>query len=188
MLTILCSLLGILSIILSYIVIQGNCPNDKVGFFLLFSGLSILSSLDYTIFSILFTFLSLWFTIYNNHKRYSIMCEQHRFLHDSYIQVAQKTREVKNPFIEEDKLIKLYTSLEKEFVDIKVRGVEPHSKHFDKAHKIQEKRENEGSPISFIKNDSPSATNTSTEKKNRLLRLWQCVKSCFIKGNNCNPD
>ena len=128
--TILFSLCSIFAIILSYITRNSIESPDSGKFYTLFS------SLDYALFSIFATFISLITTIYSNHRRYSFISEQHRFIQNSYIHIAQKTRIAKSPTIDNTKLTELYNDLERDFADMKSRGIEPQDKHFNNAHKI----------------------------------------------------
>ena len=120
--TILSSLVSMLGITLTYIT------KDSL-------------SLFFTIISIIFAFVSLFATILSNHKRYGIISEQHEFILNSYMHIAQRTRLAKDPTISTEDLKALYEDLEKDFADIKSRGIEPQDKHFIKAHEIERERE-----------------------------------------------
>jgi hypothetical protein len=184
LLTILFSLISILSIILSYITQNGEIKSTifEIGF------IKNLKSLDYALISIFATFVSLTTTIYSNHKRYSSISEQHKFIQNSYIHIAQRTRAAKNPTIRMEKLNALYDDLERDFADIKARGIEPQDEHFEKAHKIEKKRKKGKAPLSFDTKDynqPEKETNTNIENR-KWLGVWQCIKFCFSKENKGN--
>jgi len=163
--TVLFSLIGIFSIIISYIT-----RNDLI----MFKFLDSYSALDYAFISIAATFFSLMATIFSNHKRYGAIAEQHRFIQNSYIHIAQRTRPAKNPTISKEELTELHNDLERDFAMTKARGIEPQDKHFKKAEKIEKNRRKNRAPLSFIEeNDEPET------EINRSL--WQRISSFFRK-------
>jgi len=92
-------------------------------------------SLDYALISIFLAFASLTLTILSNHWRFSSKSEQHEFLHGSYICIAQRTRAAKNP-TKKDKLSTLLDDIERDFTELKSRGIEPQHKHFVEANQL----------------------------------------------------
>ncbi|MDR0681146.1 MAG: hypothetical protein LBG15_04750 [Dysgonamonadaceae bacterium] len=100
-------------------------------------------SLFFLLLSIIFAFCSLFATIFSNHMRYSITFEEHKFTQNSYMLLAQRTRVAKNPTISKEKLNELYNDLERDFSDIKARGIEPQDKHFKIANKIFQERKDD---------------------------------------------
>jgi len=145
--TISSSLLSILFMNLSYINNLNNSDNLPFVFLIL---------------SVIFAFVSLFATIFSNHMRYGITSEQHKFILNSYMHIAQRTRLAKKPNISTEKLLGFYDDLERDFADIKARGIEPQDKQFEKAEKIHEKRKQEKAPLSFATDaDNQSETETN---------------------------
>ena len=184
--TIITSLLSIFCIILAYIAIDINSSNPPPAIMKILQAVFQISALDYTLCSIIFAFISLTITIFNNHMQYGIVSEQHKFTHNSYVHLALMAREAKHPDIDENKLIALYDLLEKTFVTVKVRGIEPQDKHFDEAHILFKKIE--GGEVSSniqsfnIKNDDRSKTDTDKNIKNKnWSSLLQSIKSKWFQ-------
>lgn len=149
--SIITSLLSIFSIILSYILqislktADSNTSDlEKTisNIFIKINGksnilsFSSLTALDWTLLSIIFAFISLLITIISNYLRFSIKSEEHKQTQNSYIYIAQRTRESKKPTITKQELESLYEDLERDFAILKVRGIEPQDKHFNIANKL----------------------------------------------------
>lgn len=118
-LSILSSLASILCIILGYIF--NKCPFLNISF---------------TILSVFSAFYSLFYTIFGNHKRYGFITEEHKYLMNSYLYIAQRSREAKLSTKSNDELEILLDDLQRDFSLLKVRGLEPSNEHFKEAHKI----------------------------------------------------
>lgn len=130
--TIITSLASILFIILSYIA-----QIEPFGFYVY--NLEVFSSLIFSLLSIITAFFSLLFTIFSNHNRYGVKCEEHKQTQNSYIYIAQRTRESKKPNITKLELEALYDDLERDFAILKVRGIEPRNEHFEVANALFKK-------------------------------------------------
>lgn len=110
-------------------------------------------------------------------KRYSFISEQHRFIQNSYIHIAQRTRAAKDPTITQQQLSILYEDLERDFADLKSRGIEPQDKHFIEAHKIIEKRKKDGTSSKALSFDiTETDSNPETDKNKKIC--------CCFKTNS----
>lgn len=131
--TIVTSLGSILSIIIVYIL--STISDFNIYGFNTVPTLKVI----FTLASVSLTVASLYYGIMNNHGRYGIKAEEHKFLLHSYQHIAQRAREVKWPDKPSNEVIELLKDLERDFALLKARGNEPRDKHFDTAHELVKK-------------------------------------------------
>lgn len=131
-LNILFTLLSILFTIILYIVLI-NTSKEEMNVNGTWAAVII------TLLSIIFTFLGLYFTIMASHKRFAILCAEHKFLLNSYQYIAQRAREAKWPEKPKDEVIELLRDLERDFSLLKARGSEPTNDDFVKAGLLMKK-------------------------------------------------
>jgi len=122
------AIVGIMCIILVYVLTtQEKSQNTTVAILIL------------TIGSISCTLFALYLTVMANYMKFDMRYERHAQLQSMYQYLAQRAREVKWPDRPDKDVIDLLKDLERDFALLKLKGLEPQDRHFDRAIEIFKK-------------------------------------------------
>lgn len=123
---ILCSLISICFIIITYMILSsGKLPGilgsmkDEISFYT-------------TLLSVIFALVGVFFSVLISHLKVDVRAEEHKSALGSYQLIAQKARMVHWPDMDYDEMVRIHRNLEENFQLLKARGREPSDQDFKK--------------------------------------------------------